>query len=221
MDNVSEALLFGLDIEEDEKSQTVDFIIGQQGRFNAYAELFAPTDFDLKHDLILFTGEKIKSRVGKCHVIGEEASRTLHKLNLKSEKINKALEKADQSMLVMVNTLLKEPRYEYGMYCCKSCTCAFWINLASGGLGNDTDMLKAGMKYLGRFRDGKGKWKGFPYYYTLHVLNDMESTIAMNEMKYTAGSIEKRLNKKPVENTKYELRRNYICEQILEKVNRN
>ena len=54
--------------------QIADFILNQQGKPDAYADTFAPTENDLKKDLVLFTGEKIKSRAGKRHMIGEVAS---------------------------------------------------------------------------------------------------------------------------------------------------
>jgi len=82
VENVSEALLFDLKIDKNEKAEIADFIISQQGMPRAYANTFAPTEMDIKQDLILFTGERIKSVVGKCHMIGEEASRILRKLDL-------------------------------------------------------------------------------------------------------------------------------------------
>jgi hypothetical protein len=221
VDNVSEALLFALEIDNNEKAEIADFIINQQGKPRTYANTFAPTENDLKQDLILFTGERIKSSVGKCHMIGEEASRILRKLDLGLDKVNDALQKADSGLQMQINKVLKNPRYEYGMYCCKSCSCGLWINLASGGLNNNTEMLRAGMDYLKKHRDNKGKWKGFPYYYTLYVLNEIKLDLAFNEMKYAAQSIERRLKKKHADKNKYDLRRNYICEQILNKISRN
>jgi len=221
IDNVSEAILFNLDINNEEKLQIADFIVNQQGKPNAYAGTFAPTGVDLKQDLILFTGDTIKSRVGKCHMIGEEASRVLRKLDLQNDKVNIALAKADKGLNNQINKYLKNSRYEFGMYCCKSCSCGLWINLASGGLNNNTAMLKAGLDFLKRHRDNNGRWKGFPYYYTLYVLSEIESDIALNEMEYAAKSIKRRLGKSKSDENKYDIRRNYIGEQILNKLSSN
>jgi hypothetical protein len=221
VDNVSEALFFGLDISNDEKNEIANFIINQQGKPNTYANTFAPTEIDLKQDLILFTGDKIKSRVGKCHVIGEEASRVLRKLNLQNNKVDIALKKANEGLFNKVNMHLKNQRYEYGMYCCKSCSCGLWINLTSGGITNDTKMLKAGLEYLKKHRDNKGRWTGFPYYYTLYVLNEIEKDIVIEELRYSAKLLERRVKKKRMEENNYVMRRNYIREQILDKVNSN
>ena len=220
IDNVSDALMFGFAIDRDEKFKIADFVISRQGEPYAYADTFAPTEYDLRQDLILYTGEKIKSRVGKCHMIGEEACRLLRKLDLQTDKIKRALERTDFGLRKQIDKVYENSRYEYGMYCCKSCSCGLWLNLSSGGLNNDTELLISGLNYLKRHRDNSGRWTGFPYYYILYVLNEIENDIAIDEMRFCAKSIERRLKKKRIEENKYEMRRNYICEQLLEKVNR-
>ena len=82
LDNISEAILLNQEVDYAEKLQISNFIINQQGKLTAYADTFAPTYNDLMGDLILFTGERIKSKAGKYHIIGEEACRVLRKLNL-------------------------------------------------------------------------------------------------------------------------------------------
>jgi hypothetical protein len=152
-------------------------------------------------------------------MIGEEASRILRKLDLQTDKVKKALQQADFGLRRRINDGSQKRRYEYGRYCCKSCSCALWINLASGGLNNDIKLLAAGLDYLKRHRDDNGKWKGFSYFYTLYVLNEIDKVLAIDEMRYAAKTLEKRLKNKKTDESKYELRRNYICEQILDKVN--
>jgi len=218
VDNVSEALLFGFDIEVGEKAAIADFIISRQNN-DAYAGTFAPTENDSKQELIVFTGERIKSRAGRYHMIGEEASGILRRLDLHDEKTDNALRKADDGLKKQINKSLENPRYEYGMYCCKSCSCALWINLASGGLDNDSKMLKAGLNYLRKHRDNKGSWKGFPVYYTLYVLNEIDFSLAKDELKYAGFSVERKYKKQKSDKSKYDLRRDFIYEQILNKIN--
>ena len=194
VDNVSEAVLFGRKIEAAQAKQISKFIISRQVK-DAYADTFAPTETDAENDLILFTGERIKSRAGKYHMIGEEACRILRKLNIKDEDIIKALQKADFGLGSQIHNLTNNPKYdynEYGMYCCKTCSCALWLNLASGGLDNDTDMLRAGLMYLKRHRDNDGSWKGFPSNYILYVLNEIEVEDTIDELKYAGLSIERK-----------------------------
>ncbi len=219
VDNVSEALLFGIRIDSNETLEIADFILNQQGKPLAYADTFAPTETDLENDLILFTGERITTGAGKCHMIGEEACRILRKLNIHNEKTDSALNRADYGLKKQIDKELKNPRYEYGMYCCKSCSCALWLNLASGGLNNDFKMLKSGLDYLKKHRDSKGNWKGFPSNYVLYVLNEIDFELAKCELKYAGQSIERKYKKCRLDETKYDIRRNYIYEQILNKIN--
>ena len=221
IDNVSEALLFGNTITVSEKSGIADFILNQHLQPGNYANTFAPTKTDLQEDLVLFTGEKIKSRAGKCHVLGEEASRILRKLSRDSDMVNEILNQADSGLRSRIDESIKSKRYQYGMYCCKSCSCALWLNLSSGGVFNDFKFLKAGINILAEHKDGQGRWKGFPYYYTLYVLNEIPFEISGKELAYAAKTIEEKLFKNFKGYSQYEIRRKYICQQILTKVNRN
>ena len=220
IDNVSEAIFFNLEMNSEEKGEIADFIVNQQGKPYTYANTFAPTENDMKQDLVLFTGERIRSGAGKCHMIGEESCRVLRKMNLDSEKINWALQKADKGLKEQIFGSYHNQKYEFGMYCCKSCSCSLWNNLSSGGLDNDIEMLKAGLQYLSQHRDNNGRWNGFPFYYTLFVLNGMDWELSSEELTYAAGSIERRLKRRPAQN-KYDMRRNHICEMIINKINMN
>ena len=218
VDNVSEALLFGFDVDVNEKKQIADFIIGRQNSM-AYANTFAPTENDSKQDLILFTGERIKSRAGRYHIIGEETSRILRKLGLKDDKITNALQKADVGLKNLIDQGIGHPRYVYGTYCCKNCSCALWINLSAGAFDENAQMLDSGLCYLKMFRDTNGSWKGFPGYYTLYVLHEIDFKLAKAELQYAAVSIERKFKRLKNDKTKYDSRRRYICEQILDKLN--
>ena len=223
VDNVSEALLFGEEISLYEKSDIAKFIISRQVD-EAYAGTFAPTEYDSKQDLVLLTGERIKSGAGRYHMIGEEASRILRKLYVQDDKVKAALANSDHGLKTQIEKLLNDPKYsyyEYGMYCCKTCSCALWLNLASGGLGNDKNMLQAGMEYLKGFRENNGKWKGFPVYYLLYVLNEIELQLAIDELNHCMPFVEKRLKRKKQDKTIHDFRRTYICKKIISKINLN
>lgn len=214
IDNVSEALLFGLPIRAKEKDEISRFIVSRHGKPHAYANTFAPTESDLREDLILFTGERIKTNAGKCHIAGEEACRILHKLNVKTEVVLSILSEAESSLQKRIESSATNPKYVHGTYCCKPCSCGLWLNLSSGAF-NNADMLKDGLGFLKTHRDGKGRWGSFPYYYTLYVLNEIDPCLVREELRYAAPSLP---NKKPkTTENKYELRRHYLCEQIRQK----
>jgi len=217
IDNVSEALLFGFDILENEKFEIADFLVGQHGAPYSYANTFAPTYEDMKEDLILFTGERVKSRAGKCHTLGEEASRILRKLKIEDQRINTALSESDEGLQKRINDHLSRQGGTFGAYCCKTCSCSLWLNLSAGGLNNNIQMQLAGLNFLKQFRNDEGTWNGFPYYYTLYALNEISSALAIEELRFAASSIEKHLKRRVSIENQYTLRKKFICESILEK----
>jgi hypothetical protein len=214
IDNVSEALLFSFIIDETEKTEIASFLVEQHFAPGAYANMFAPAEKDMKRDLVLFTGEKIKSNAGRCHVMGEEASRILRKLDVKSPEVIQALQEADSG----IQKRIKESGSISGTYCCRTCSCALWLNLSAGGLNHNSDILKSGLRFLKQHREDKGTWKGFPYFYTLYVLNEIEPELVKDELQFASKSILRWINRKQNEETKYLLRRKYIGEAILNKV---
>ena len=221
IDNVSEALFFDFEIGDHDKKEVVNFILSQQEKPQTYADTFAPTEYDLQHDLVLFTGEKIKTQAGRRHMIGEEACRIIRVIGMSNDQVNKALDRADQGLLSKISACKQDPGYISGTYCCKACSCSLWLNIGSGGLKNDVSMLESGLRYLKTNRDGHGNWKGFPPNYLLYVLNGINIDSALNELKYAGKAIERKLKRKGVAESKYELRRTHLYEQILNKINRN
>ena len=77
--------------------------------------------------------------------------------------------------------------------------------------------LKAGLKALEKHRDGKGRWKRFPFYYTLLAISELDFKSAIAEMKYAAPVLE-RVIKRNSKKDKYAERRVSLAERILEKI---
>jgi hypothetical protein len=213
LDAVNEAFFNNRDLSKSEKAQTAKWIASRQGLPGSYANMFAPTKEDFQNDLVLFTGEKISTRVGKSHVLGQESCRILLLLNVKSADVKSALEKANAGFMKPMKQYIVADK---GMYCCASCSCALWRHLSAGGLKNGERILAAAMRTLKSFRDGRGRWKRFPFYYTLFVLNGTELPSARKEMQYAAPACE-RLLKRQMKRDKISMRRRILAERILEK----
>ncbi len=218
VDNVSEALFFQKEITGDEKNGIIEFIIRQQDHPLAYYNTFAPTEQDMKGDLVLFTGEKIKTKAGRRHMIGEESSRILRLIGQEKEEVQKALKIADNGILSCIEMVRNHPKYIHGTYCCKACSTSLWLNLSSGGLRNDESMLTAGIRYLKHQRDRDGSWQGFPPNYILYVLNEIQNDLALDELKYAGPTVERRLKRLGSPESKFEVRKKAIYERILEKI---
>jgi hypothetical protein len=214
VDHVSEAIFFGHEIDFIEKQSVIDFMINRHYSSGAYAGMFAPTETDMKHDLILFTGERIKSYAGRRHVLGEEASRVLHKLGVNNESIKTVLNESDEGIWQRMNTKLSHE----GCYCCKTCSCSLWLNVSAGGLNHDIKILKTGLEFLKHYREDNGRWKGFPYHYTLYVLNEIGPEFALEEMQFAARSIEKWIKRNPQAEDRTAQRRYTLGERILARI---
>ena len=213
VDAVNEAMFFERTLSKSDRQQAARWIAARQGLPGAYANMFAPTKKDFQTGLTLFTGEKISSRVGLAHILGQESRRLLNLLDIKSAEVKKAMEEADNGFLEYMRRYI---RAEEGMYCCTMCSCVFWRRMSAAPLEDSERILANAVKTLKSFRDGKGRWEKFPFYYTLLLLSDIKLPSAEQEMRYTAPACE-RLLKKEITKDKIAQRRRILAERILEK----
>jgi hypothetical protein len=213
VDAVNDALLFGQALSKSDRQHTAQWIVARHNLPGGYANMFAPTEKDFQTGLTLFTGEKISSRVGTSHILGQESRRVLNLLDIKTTEVKKAAEEADSGFLQYLRKYLK---VREGMYCCTMCSCVFWRRLSAAPLENSEQILTNAVKTLKSFRDGKGRWHKFPFYYTLLVLSDINLPYVNQELSYAALAVESSL-KKNVKKDKISQRRRALAERILEK----
>ncbi len=212
LDAVNEAFFYNRSLPESERERVAKWIAGRQGKPGSYANMFAPTTKDYKEGARLFTGEMVRSGAATGHILGEEACRALILLDVRATAIRDALHRASVGMIGR----LDYPARTDGWYCCGTCTSSYWRHLAVGGLENTERELAAGMKNLKKHRSGDGKWKRYPFYYTLLALSELDFPSAINEMKYAAGVCERLLKRTP--KNEIAQRRRDLVERILEKL---
>ncbi|MGY5873057.1 MAG: hypothetical protein RTV72_12480, partial [Candidatus Thorarchaeota archaeon] len=75
---------------------------------------------------------------------------------------------------------------------CRHSTVAFLRYLNARG---KTERLERMIAKLSKFRDGKGGWKGFPYFFTLSVLAEIESSLADDELHYALAFTDQRFRR--------------------------
>ena len=161
LDAMNEVFFSQQPLTKSQKEQAAKWIASRQGKFGSYANMFAPTEFDFNEGVTLFTGERLHSRAGTSHILGEEACRALILLDVSTVGVRDALDRASLGMM----SRLGSAQHKSGIYyCCGKCTAALWRHLAVGGLEDSRNRLAAGLRFLKTRRDDEGRWKTFPFY---------------------------------------------------------
>lgn len=215
LDAVEESFFQSRAMTAIKKSAVARWIADRQGLLGSYAGMFAPTTRDWR-GITVFTGETITTRAGISHVLGEEACRALIRLGASLAAARKALEEATRGMLCRLQPCGADSTSIGGMYCCGMCSVAFWRHLSVGGLSQSERRLVAGMKALKDHHADGGRWRRFPFWYTLLALSEIDVAGARGEMQYAAPVCERYVQQDRLKNT-YSRRRRLVAERILEK----
>ena len=217
LDVINEIFFSGTKLAKADREPAARWIANRAGLRFSYAGMPALLDSECGTELRVFTGEPIKSAASCSHIIGQEACRALILLDVSDEYVASALEKATQGMMSRLLLPSGEPNPEtFGMYCCATCTCAYWRHLAVGGLRDSKKRLAAGMEALKEHRKGDGQWRRFPFYYTLLALSEIKMPSALEEMRYAAPVLQKYVKRSPKDDI-YEQRRRILAQRILDK----
>ncbi|NLI97964.1 hypothetical protein GX441_04810 [bacterium] len=213
IDALNDAFFSGVSLPKDERLKAAEWIAARHGLYGSYANMFAPTDKDLKDGIKVFTGERITTGAGTSHVLGEEACRALNLLKVQDRGILNALEEATAGIQERLNSY----SYNSGTYCCGACTVSVWRHALVGRLRNPEELLERGVKALKAHRLEGGKWRRFPFYYTLLALNEIEAPTALSEIKHAAPVLERSL-KRSERSDIYSKRRRLLAQLLLEKI---
>jgi hypothetical protein len=155
-----------------------EWLLGRQVRIGRSAGLFQPTNHDYA-ERRLPTGERLKTKLATVHVMSQEAARILH--------ILAAGEPSVASAVGLTAARLSETCY--GLQHCTIGECAasfvghirfLWTVSAGAAAPEITWRLKT----MSEHRNGNGRWKRFPPYYTLLVLSEIDLPAAQAELAY-------------------------------------
>jgi hypothetical protein len=135
--------------------------------------------------------------------------------------VNVALDRARQAIFKRIEQSEAPGKSaSVGVYCCGTCSVALWRHLTASGIAGDQQRLENGLAELHRYRDGEGRWKRFPFYYTLLALSEMDIPGVREEIVYAGNVIERalrRLNKAdPEMQSLHDGRRKIVLERVLE-----
>lgn len=156
------------------------------------------------HDLIkdnrLITGEKLSTKLAVDNIAVVQKARLLAQLDSPSEE-----EIAKRNGLELwLNQQC------FSSFCgsgeCRHASMAYVRYLAA--LGDDANNSQANqfVQELAAYRDGKGRWKGFPFYYTLLALKELGTHKAKKEREYALPARERALKRISNDDEFYEIR---------------
>jgi len=167
--------------------EALEWVASRRGLENSYCGLFSPTREDLGQGVHLPTGERVKTKVATMHILGEEALRTLIVWKMQSSpKVAEALKGMD---------LIIERGGKTGSYCCYNCTIAFLRTLAVTKIPRKDEILHRGLSTVKKARTANGRWHGYPYYYTLLSLSEIDTPEAREEKKHARKTAPKLLKR--------------------------
>ena len=213
LDAMNQTLFTRAALTPSQREQAARWIAGRQGQPHAYAGMPAPTARDFETGATVFTGERIRSRVGTAHILGEEACRILILLHPQTSGIREVLKCATEGMEERLS-VGERSDHPSGTYCCGTCSCAYWRHLAAGGLSRNEERLAAGMNALKLHRRDTGRWHRFTFFYTLLALVEMAPELSRDELRFAAPVCERYVKSRP-SGTPHAIRRRHLAAMVL------
>jgi len=194
LDRLNDAFFQNRRLPAKERQELALWLAGRQALPGSYSGLIAPTPRDFQTGVVLFTGEKIKTRAGISHILGQEAGRALRLLAVEHQDVQPAIARAEAEILVRLRESCDSSR---GMYCCGTCSVSLWRHLAAGGLQalRPEKFLQNAMKTLHGLRRPDFTWKRFPFYYTLLALMEIDTPAARQELRFALPRIQRWLRR--------------------------
>jgi hypothetical protein len=220
IDALNAALFNRETISQARREEAALWIADRQGLPGAYAGMFAPTDHDYSLGTLLFTGEPVTSGAATGHILSEESLRMLFRLGVDCPEVREPQMKARRAIFHQIERAQANGQTS-GIYCCGTCSVSFWRHLQASGQPSDYHRLENGLAELRRCRDGKGRWRRFPFYYTLLALEEMDLPAVEEEIVYAYPVIERslrRLSKVNLESeSKHQHRQRVLLQRLVEK----
>lgn len=213
LDALNEAFFAAQSLPRPQRETAAKWIAARQGQPRSYADMPAPTTQDFESGITVFTGEPVRSGAATAHILGEEACRALILLRIPAPTVRNALKRATDGMLKRLADSERRG-YPTGTYCCGICSCSYWRHLAVGGLSQNEERLAAGMTALKAHRLTTGRWRRFPFFYTLLALTEVDPILSRREMQFAAPACQRYLHTGRT-NTPVAVRRRRVAELVL------
>jgi hypothetical protein len=133
---------------------------------------------DLTQKNRLITGEKLSTKLAVRNIYAVQKARLLSQLISPSSE--------DMKNLLSLDDWIAEQCFT--KFCaageCRHSTMAYLRYLGTFEDETTKERVETFIRKVSAHRDGKGRWKGFPFYYTLLVLHELNTEAAREELDY-------------------------------------
>lgn len=212
LDAINEAYFYDHSPSKIQVKEAAEWIASRQAKTGRYTGCFMPTDGDYGEGVgvLLFTGEKLQTRLATRNILTAEAARALVLLDGSSAEA--------QDMLVRTNRWLFEQCFSRSCTIgeCAHSTVGLMRYLAVARLDDVERRLAAHVAVLSEHRDGKGRWARFPFYYTLLALTEIALPSAVDELRYAVPAC-RRVLERSSQDDRFSQRRRDILRRALAK----
>jgi len=204
LDAINETLFDDRSLSKTQMEEVAKWIVGRQHKSGKYAGMFAPTELDYEVGVKLFTGERLRTKLATRNVLTAEAARALVLFGIGDD------------ILERTNRWLLEQCFANACAVgeCAHSAVGLMRYLAVSGLTDSEKRLNAHVAVLSQHREGKGRWRRFPFYYTLLALCETDLPAAVEEMRYAAPACERFLRRSPKDGV-FALRQRDVVERVL------
>ena len=163
-----------------DRERLAEWLLAHQIRKGRQSGLFQPTAADFE-DRRLVTGERLKTKLATTHILSQESARILRVLRRGDPDIAAAV--------ALTATRLSETCYALQHCTIGECAASFvgYVRFVWGTSGEAAaPEITWRLRTLSEHRDGTGRWKSLPFYYTLLVLSEIPLPAARDELVYAA-----------------------------------
>ncbi len=196
-------------ISKEDMQSVVDFLLQNQNRIGSNQGTFklSPLDYTIR----LFTGEKLQTKLAVKNILTQEATRILKLSGIRNTNVILAIGLAEHWMF---NSCYATEFCTIGE--CKHQSIGFLRYLAiNGGIKQNPLRILSYIKLLEQNRGNKNRWEGYPFYYTLLTLSEIDHPYAIREINAVKSTCERNLKRLRNKEDIYSQRQKIILRKAL------
>ncbi len=179
IDAVSARLACGGTFSSTETESLVGWLLDRQIRSGRGRGMLDPFPGEFEVGVRLFTGERLQTRIATRNVLTLESARILSALAGEAPEVRSALSRTSEAMrhacFAVTHCVIGE---------CAHSSIAYMRDAASERSSCRRKWIEDHLHVIREHRDGTGRWKRFPFYYTLLALLEVGTPSANAELEY-------------------------------------